>query len=247
MYQVANMSREGLKFLDSIFFKHRSKTITKGRSWHETQNTPEKIEKIEAIAKRLNTTPYQAFQLWYGSVNQFRPAIAKYIYTKYKPSSIMDFSAGWAGRCLGALEMGIPYYGIDTNTNLKQAYSELFLQRPGHATIYFQPSESFDFSTVQYDMIFTSPPYFMIEKYEHMPEYISKADFLNRFFIPTVTNAWEHLAINGHMCLNMPHDMYEAIKDILPPLLETLDMPIASRFTKFSKAKRCEHIYVWRK
>jgi len=241
------MSREGLKLLDTYFFEARSKTITKNNSWYDTQHNPEKLKKIEKIAERIKSPPYQAYQLWYGTVNQFRPAIAKWIYTRYKPTSILDFSAGWGGRCLGAVQMGIQYTGIDSNVALKSCYDALLHDYPGDVQMHFQPSETFDYSIVDYDMIFTSPPYFMIERYENMPTYKSKAEFLDTFFRPVIQKSWEHLKTGGHMCLNMPVEMYEAIKDMLPPLLETLEMRISSRFSKTSKKRRSEPIYIWKK
>lgn len=247
MYDEPTLSREGLKYLDSIFFECRSKTITKGHSWYEAQRDPKMMEKLIEISTRLKNSPYQSFQLWYGSVNQFRPAIAKWIYTKYKPTSILDFSAGWGGRCLAALEMGIQYTGIDSNVQLRECYDRLLTEK-GSAldTIYFQPAESFAYSTIDYDMIFTSPPYFMIERYECMPEYRTKKEFIDIFFRPVISEAWKYLKSNGYMCLNMPHDMYEAIMDMLPPC-EELDMPICNRFAKTDKNKRREVIYIWHK
>ena len=247
MYQEATLSREGLQLLDSYFFEARSKTITKGNSWYDTQHNPEKLEKITKLAERYKTTPYQAFQLWWGSVNQFRPAIAKWVYTRYKPTRILDFSAGWGGRCLGAIELGVPYVGIDSNQGLKQCYESLLRDHPGDVTMHFQPSETFDFSAVDYDMVLTSPPYFMIERYECMPIYKTKAEFLSVFFRPVIERVWENLKSGGVLCLNMPEAMYEGCKDLLPALHETLDMPLYNRFSKTSKTKRKELIYVWKK
>jgi DNA modification methylase len=107
--------------------------------------------------------------------------------------------------------------------------------------MHYQPSETFDFSSVEYDMIFTSPPYFMLERYENMPVYKSKQDFLDTFFLPVIRRAWEGLKTGGIMALNMPKEMYEALD---MNATETLEMPIANRFGGKS---RSENIYVWRK
>lgn len=240
-------TKEGLKYLDGIFFEARSKTLKNTISWYDAQRNPEMMQKLQKISERLNNTPYQAFQLWYGTVNQFKPSVAKYIYDRYSPKSVIDFSAGWGGRCLGAIHKKIPYVGIDTNTDLKVCYEELKENNPdADFKIHYQPAETFDFSTVNYDMIFTSPPYFTLEKYQNMPEYASKSDFLERFFYPVIRSSWESLMQGGHLVLNMPEEMYLSVKD-LPPVKEILKMPIASRFSKFSKEKRHECIYVWQK
>jgi 16S rRNA G966 N2-methylase RsmD len=243
------MYRHGLKQLDDIFFEQRSKTITKGNSWYETQRDPEKLQKITEKAKQYSTSPYQAYQLWWGSVNQFRPAVATMVYKRYNPTHILDISAGWGGRCFAALEMGIPYTGIDSNVDLEPCYKELIDQfKDAKATMLFQPSETVAFETLPvYDMVFTSPPYFFIERYQNMPEYRGKAEFLSVFFRPVITESWKHLKTDGFLCLNMPEEMYEAVKDLLPELHEMLDMAIGNRFAKVCKAKRSEVIYVWKK
>ena len=111
----------------------------------------------------------------------------------------------------------------------------------------FQPSETVAFETLSYDMVFTSPPYFFIERYQNMPEYKGKAEFLSVFFRPVITESWKHLKTDGFLCLNMPEEMYTSVRDLLPELHETIEMPIGNRFSKFTKAKRAEVIYVWKK
>ena len=240
-------NRNGLRFLDTLFFNARSKTKKKGISWYEAQQNPEIMQKLEVVSKRIkNKSLYAVFQLWYGTVNQFKPCIAEFIYDKYKPTSVLDFSAGWGGRCLGAINKKIPYIGIDTNTDLQDGYRGLKEQYPdADFTIHYQPSETFDYTSVSYDMIFTSPPYFTLEKYQNMPEYTDKNDFITKFFIPVIVASWASLTQGGHLVLNMPETLYLVIKDLLPPLYETLQMPISSRFAKTSKDKRFEYIYVW--
>jgi hypothetical protein len=236
-----NLSRDGLRLLDTYFKEARHKTITKGWSWYSIQQNEERMEFLRQKSIQYRESAYKVFQLWYGTVNQFRPAIAKYIYTRYQPTCILDISAGWGGRCLAAIQMGIPYIGIDSNTNLKPCYDALLQDHPGNVIMHYQPSETFDFTSIQYDMIFTSPPYFMLERYENMPKYKSKQDFLDTFFLPVIRMAWENLKEGGTMVLNMPCEMYNALE---MEATEILQMPIASRF---GGKLRSENIYVWRK
>jgi DNA modification methylase len=120
--------------------------------------------------------------------------------------------------------------------------------------MFFQPSETFDFSKHVYDLVMTSPPYFRIEEYEKMPEYGSKKGFLDKFFIPVVKKAWESLQKGGHLALNMPEEMYQAIRSHLPRLTRTYKLPLhnrnpssAAKQTVLQNAPRSELIYVWRK
>ena len=267
------LSRIGLKALDYLFLKHRIKAKTRSHiSFSNAMKNADIRAKLNELAVRYKKTAsmaflseaekaklrYSTFQLYYGTINQFKPTVARWVYCTLKPKvGILDFSAGWGGRCLGAMSMGIPYVGIDANKGLEKTYREMVrtYEPDADVTLLFQPSETVEFGKYKYDLVFTSPPYFMIEEYEKMPEYGSKDAFLQKFFRPVVKNAWTHLAPGGHMALNMPHEMYMAIRDLLPPVKRRLVLPLsnrhptnATRGRKIGTEKeRHELIYVWQK
>jgi hypothetical protein len=232
-------------------------------------NTPALLEKLDATAtrwkkkemdtyteKQKRTARQSTYSLWYGSINHFRPAIAKWLYTLIKPKSILDFTAGWGGRAWTAMSMGIPYIGIDSNVSLKTPYELMIAdtQPTSPITMIFQPAETVDYSEFTYDCVLTSPPYFMIEKYENMPSYESKHSFLETFFIPVIKNVWQYLQPGGHLVLNMPEPMYDAIKDLLPTLHQELFLPLRNRHSSnaskkeaLTEARKYESIYIWKK
>ena len=179
-------SRIGLNALDYFFLHHRIKAKTRKHiSFYDAVKDKEITEHLNKLVKQykkkdvrdyddvgLLKAQYQVFQLYYGTINQFRPMIAKWVYTLLKPKvGILDFSAGWGGRALAAMSMGIPYRGVDANKLLESAYRNMIKTYEPTADIMmtFQPSEKVDFSKFNYDLIFTSPPYFMIEEYQRMP------------------------------------------------------------------------------
>jgi hypothetical protein len=261
--------------LDFFFLHHRIKARTKRHlSFFEAMRDPQLVEHLDELVARykkrqpssyahvdLQKARYSVFQLYYGTINQFRPVNAQWIYQRFDPKvGVLDFSAGWGGRCLAAMSMGIPYTGIDANQNLEPAYRAMI--RAAHPTaptqLFFQPSETVDFSKFDYDLIFTSPPYFMIEEYERMPQYGSKEGFLQKFFIPVVRESWKHLRRGGYMALNMPEEMLEALREakILPRMSTKLAMPLANRHPTnavqgtalgATNTARQEWIYVWKK
>ena len=266
-----NLGRAGNPALDYFFLHHRIKVKTRRHiSFLDALKDPilhKQLTELVAHYKKTNPTKlssqellrqqYSVFQLYFGTINQFRPIVAKFLYCQLKPqTAVLDFSAGWGGRCMGAMSMGIPYIGIDANIKLKPTYTKMIqaLDSNAHVKMFFQPSETFDFSKHDYDLIFTSPPYFRIEEYEHMPEYGSKQGFLDKFFIPVVTEAWKYLQVGGHMALNMPAEMYEAIRRHLPKLMKTYKLPLHNRNpvsavkqVTLQNAPRSELIYVWKK
>jgi hypothetical protein len=271
---IGTYSRVGLACLDYFFLHHRIKAKTKRHiSFYESlkdrtlmKYINSKVEQIKHISKsdltkdELLRQRYSVFQLYYGTINQFRPTEAKRVFCSLKPTiGVLDFSAGWGGRCLGAMAYGIPYIGVDANVNMKEAYTDMIrmVNPDKDVTMLFKPSESVDFSKYSYDLVFTSPPYFTLEEYENMPSYGSQEGFINIFFRPVVLNAWKYLAPSGHMALNMPKEMYDAIKDILPRVWKRMRLPISNRHPtdavtggiigeKDNKA-RSEIIYVWKK
>lgn len=271
---IGKFSRIGLPCLDYFFLHHRIKAKTKRHiSFHESLKDITlmtylngKISKIKGVEpgylsedERLRQR-YSVFQLYYGTINQFRPTEAKRVYCTLKPKvGVLDFSAGWGGRCLGAVAYGIPYIGIDANKNLESSYKDMIsaVEPSADITFLFKPSETVDFSKYSYDLVFTSPPYFMLEEYEKMPEYGSKEGFIKKFFEPVVASAWKNLRTPGHMALNMPKEMYDSVKGLLPPLWKRMKLPVSSRHPSNAAAgrsiglqdtgTRSEGIYIWRK
>ena len=271
---IGKQSRMGLPCLDYFFLHHRIKAKTKRHISFFNALKDEtlmeyingKVESVKGITisnvtdDELLRKRYDIFQLYYGTINQFRPTEAKRLYCTLKPKhGVLDFSAGWGGRCLGAMAYGIPYVGIDANTAMKKTYETMIktLNPSAKVTMLFQPSETVDFSAFTYDLVFTSPPYFTLEEYENMPEYGSKEGFLDKFFRPVVRNAWANLHRSGHMALNMPKEMYDAIKDTLPRVWKRIQMPISNRHPtnavegrrigEKDSGGRSETIYVWKK
>ena len=273
------LRRTGLSALDHFFLAHRLKTKTRRHlSFYDAMKNPKTRAHLSDLVVRYKKKPlssydsthllkaqYDVFQLYYGTVNQFRPIVAKWVYLRYNPRhGILDVSAGWGGRALAALSLGIPYRGIDANRHLEPAYRQMIHAlepnaSPSRIHLHFQPAESVDFSAFRdtYDLVFTSPPYFTVEEYEGMPTYSTKEDFLRDFFLPVTLAAWKNLRRRGYMALNMPKEMYDAVKGHLPPLYETLSMPLANRHPtnaartqrlgKTNSGTRTEKIYVWRK
>ena len=117
----------------------------------------------------------------------------------------------------------------------------------------FIAAEKADFSRLTYDLVFTSPPYYKLEEYENMPDYKSFEDFIERFLRPVAKKAWKYLSINGHMALNMPREMYDAIKSEFPPVYKRIKLEISNKHPgdarrgTFKAGTSSEMIYVWKK
>jgi len=273
--QPFSLTREGTKALDYFFFKHRLAAKTKRhvsflnvladkKELKYLKNKTRKVKRYNQLVKRKTPdeqlrNQYGVFQLYYGTINQFRPTVAKTLYCMLKPKvAILDFSSGWGGRCIAAMSLGIPYIGFDANKKLKSSYSQMIKTLDPDAAVQmtFQPSETVDFSKYSYDLVFTSPPYFTLEEYEGMPKYEKDQGFLDVFFLPVLRNAWAGLKSGGHLALNMPEDMYTPVRKCLPKVWKKLKMPLMDRHAteavlgtdlQQGATERFEYIYVWKK
>jgi tRNA G10 N-methylase Trm11 len=80
----------------------------------------------------------------------------------------------------------------------------------------FKKSQDVDYSKLpKYDLIFTSPPYFDLEKYEGMEIFKNKDEFIEKYWRPTIEKAYKYLEKGGHLALNMPEEMYIALKPMI--------------------------------
>jgi len=249
-------SRIGNKAMNYHFFTLTLRTKTKrGQSFDEflESDEPNKPYYKKFIDKRGNTlkAKYDAFQLYSGSINCFKPIIAKKLYQRYNPTTILDFCAGWGGRCIAAMACDINYIGFDTNIHLKEAYEELNYPTTSKVEIHIEDSSLVDYSQYTYDMVFTSPPYFKtraIEVYEGMPDYKNRNDFNESFLFPVIENTYAHLSKGGIYALNIPLYMYDDIKNILGECNTKIPLKISKRSSikKFG-GEYSEYIYVWLK
>ena len=263
---IKHTSNKGNRAADYFFFAHRIQTKTrKGISFPEWLQTNEcekpyydkLIKHIVSKGNSLLYAKFRAFGLYSGSgtISAFKPLIARWLYAKYSPTTILDFSAGWGGRCLAAMSLDINYIGFDTNTALTSSYNEMINTYPHESKteIIFADSSAIDYSAYEYDMVFTSPPYFVknapTERYENMPHYENKDDFNQRFFFPVVQKTFKHLKRGGIYALNIPIAMYEDIQPILGACTEKHPLVLANRCMKKKEfgGEYKEYIYVWRK
>ena len=110
--------------------------------------------------------------------SQFKPSIAKGFYDYFKSVNVLDFSAGWGDRLAGFYcgETTKSFVGIDPNTNNHPNYQkqvefykkhQTFFEEPKEVELICSPAEDVDFTKYEnhFDTIFTSPPYFNVEKY----------------------------------------------------------------------------------
>ena len=266
-------SRAGLKMVDDATFAARMDTFSKGYNLYtfidalagKLKDKPY-IKKLQAYnaeksAKARRNPAYAALkikQLYFGSISAFKPSVAKWIYCKLGAKNILDFSAGWGGRLVGAMVLpNTTYIGIDTNKDLKKGYDKMIAEMgvAKRARMIYADSAKVDYSKLNYDTVFTSPPYFTLEKYEDMPSYETREDFNEDFYFPVLRKVWSGLKRGGKLALNIPHkggggDMLGDAETVLGKPNDRFELPLAKGGKQDQARGRAaggykEYVYVW--
>jgi len=155
-------------------------------------------------------------------VSNFRPTVAKTIYDIFKPRLTVDFSAGWGGRMLGAMAAGVPYVGIDphkaaveNNLRLRESLLDSCSRLSQVDLIVDRAEAVLGQGRWRPDLIFTSPPYFDVEKYaggdpdQSHTRYPELEGWYQGFLRVCIEGSYHDLADNGFLVLNVNGDMGE--------------------------------------
>jgi DNA modification methylase len=165
----------------------------------------------------------------------------------FKPKVLLDFTMGWGGRLVGACALDIDkYIGIDLNKQLRTPYKMMAkeLNKMSHTSIelYFENAVNFDYSKLDYDMVFTSPPYYNIEIYKGTKKR-SIDEWNNDFYIPLFSNTFKYLKHKGIYALNVNKEIYE---NVCIPILGKSYKKIPLQLSKRGNDYK-EFIYIWKK
>lgn len=203
------------------------------------------------------------------AVSNFRPSVAKFIYQKYCPQNgkVLDPCAGYGGRLMGAFCSHVSSYtGVDPssnsfsgNTNLYNALLEASPSRKFNIVLEKIPFEDYVASDEEFDLVFTSPPYFNVEKYseEKTQSYIRHEnynDWLSNFLTPLIENSWKFLKTGGYLVLNVGNPIVEDTLRIGTIVFKNEPKTYHMRLSKFlgkgnkSNVKhKLEPIFIWKK
>ena len=161
--------------------------------------------------------------------SQFKPNVAKIIYDMFEAETILDFSMGWGDRLAGfyASEHGKHYVGLDPRKENHPIYEEQsefyqkhlgFFEHERKCDFHCSPAEDFDFDTLHeyFDLVFTSPPYFSVERYSYddtqsWVRYKDIDDWNKDFLHSTLGKLWSSVKKGGYVLINIS-DVYSNAK-----------------------------------
>lgn len=149
-------------------------------------------------------------------IANFRPLAAKAIIQQLSGNRgrVLDFSAGFGGRLLGALALDRHYIGIDParrqTCGLNRMVRALSAMAPGVAEVHHGCAEDLLplMAASSIDLVFSSPPYFDLERYstertQSYQRYPTYAEWRDRFLSVVVSEARRLLRRKGYLVLNI--------------------------------------------
>ena len=153
--------------------------------------------------------------------SQFKPNVAKAMYDYFNVKNVLDFSMGWGDRLAGfyASMNTELYVGVDPRRENHPIYREQADYYDGLLTMFesekqvrfiCEAAEDFYFDGYEdtFDIIFTSPPYFNIERYgdDETQSWVRYKDIDSwnyQFLQKSLDNMLPTLKSGGKLCVNI--------------------------------------------
>lgn len=251
------------------FNPHRFHATAKGRhspidAFAKDTSLRKALEMNYKESRNLPTEYFPFLAIVHGAqeCSNFRPAFARMLYEKWSPKGgkVLDPCTGYGGRLVGFLASHAAVYtGVDPNTptykgNLALAKT-LCLKKK--VTLIHSPFEDVQIKDIpysgEYDLAFTSPPYFSKEVYSDEKTNSSNRfpgyeDWKKGFLAPMMTGCFKTLRKGGRAIMNvadikigketfpLESDTVAAGRKAGFNLIDTSHFPIANR-TMLDKSK----------
>jgi SAM-dependent methyltransferase len=231
------------KLVDFFSEENRMKAQRKGCSspYDFYENNHNQVVTKAQELQRLDTKglPYrhwlrEAIYMLTPECTAFKASVTK-AFLKYVGSKIvLDPSAGWGDRLLGAAAAGVDvYHGVDPNPLLRNSYDQIldFIKRHGVGQNFFVLTDDFlqvNLGGNLYDTVFTSPPFFDYEIYSNDAKQSimgreTLESWTTNFLYPYINKAWNSLIPGGTLALYISdtrsgkyvQNMYDYVNTIL--------------------------------
>jgi tRNA1(Val) A37 N6-methylase TrmN6 len=198
--------------------------------------------------KNEYTVLKEIYNICISAINIMRPLNCMEIYTKYNAKRVLNFCAGWGGSAIAAAALNLEiFYGVEINKELEQPYQEMttYLKTKSSTKIeiYIKDALEIDYSKMQYDTVFSSPPYYSLEKYPHNTKYTSKKEMEEYFYKPLFQKTYNNLQLNGFYIINICKELYEKVlKELFGNAHEMFPLKKSKRQNNYT-----EMVYIWQK
>lgn len=190
--------------------------------------------------------------------NNFRISVALSVYKLFNAKNILDPSAGWGDRLLGAIGHGVEsYVGVDPNEQMHPHYDAMIkmLVAPEKQKNFTMINDGFETAIIpnnKYDLVFTSPPFFDLESYSKSEKdsiiaYPTFEQWYNKFLLVMLKKSCDNLIVGGHMVLYMSDTSDNRFMDNMLSYIDNLLEPCGSIYYFYTSSYTPRRMYVWKK
>ena len=155
--------------------------------------------------------------------------ILSHLFSNLENIKWLDISAGYGDRLLVACSHNMIYHGYDPNIDLEKGHDEIIAKfgDKEKQIIKYEPFEDAVLDYKNYDIIFTSPPFYILETYSNLsnqsiikyPEFDS---WMINFLFKSIQKAWNSLKIGGYLALHISDTTYYQICEPMNLFIEDL-------------------------
>ena len=190
----------------------------------------------------------EVYNICISAINIMKPLNCMEIYSKYNCRRVLNFCAGWGGSAVAAAALKMEaFYGLEINQGLKVPYERmveyLATKSPTKIDIRIEDALKTDYSSMDYDLVFVSPPYYAVEKYPNNAKYTSKEEMNEMFYRPVFQATYDGLQPGGHYVINVCREVYEKVlTSLFGQAFETFPLKKSKRQNSYT-----EMVYVWKK
>ena len=190
------------------------------RSWYNHQ-----FRKGVEASIYYDQNPASALSLRKYIPSQFRPSAAKALIDHFGVETFYDPCGGWGDRLVAAQASEIEYYCRDVNPLVFSGYALQQHEFGGNVDFELKGAEVDAPIYNYFDMVFTSPPYYKIEKYQgdeqSYKKYKTFDQWVGSFLLPMLEHALASLKPNGVLAINIS-DVYvdHRNNDLTTPVID---------------------------
>ena len=225
---VAPFSQSGLKSSGRFCFRERMRCggynlLSPVQAW-ASSDEPESNErkKFEGCITRLSRNQPLDHRILKAATRlsgacynaaQFKPAVALGVFRFFGCEKVMDPCAGWGDRLVAACATNVQYVGYDPNENLASCYDEISSRFASkNQRVRIGCFEDMRIERDEFDLVFTSPPYFDTERYavgsatekdQSWFRYDDLGAWLDFFMHPLIEKSFAALKEGGYLALNI--------------------------------------------
>ena len=243
-------------------FRGKRLIISKSRNW-EINDLTDKYSLKQRLACRFGDNP-APLEVWKDHPEMTLQELEKVVKTCtlypyevgmkvldiFKPKKWLDPTAGWGDRLRCAISYGCEYLGVDSNSSMQEAYKAIIADANADPKKYRVKDGKFQDVRIvgKYDLVFTSPPFYTVEKYDKMVGWKSVGHFMEEFMSPLFKRSVAHLEDGGHIVLYIEDrptaPFIQIMKDHVKAYHPELKYEGAFYYEGFSKSPR--PYYVWK-